>query len=322
MPRPFRILSIDGGGVRGLIPAMLLAEIERRTGRSAAGLFDLVAGTSAGGLLALGLTLPHDGRPKYSAAEMVSLFTADSPRIFARTPARVLATLDGLVDEKYPAGSFEDLLHQYFGEARLSEALTDVIVPAYELGRRQAYFFKSRKAKTDPRHDMLVRLAARATTAAPAYFEPLHLDSPQGGLAFVDGGMVANNPVMCAIAEARKHYPQAADILLVSLGTGDAARPIAYAQARDWGLVQWLEPLISIFLDGMSDAAHYEAIQSLPDGPAGRRYYRFQIALGQVDDALDNVSGAGLRALQLLAGDIIRLNNAALDDVCQQLLEA
>ena len=234
MPRLFRILAIDGGGVRGLIPATILAELERRTGRPVAALFDLVAGTSAGGLLALGLAKPqgdgpHSGRPQYSAADLMALFAAVGPRIFQRTPARVLCTLDGLLDEKYPADSFEDVLQEYFGEARLSQALTNVILPAYELGRRQAFFFKSRRAKRDPRDDFLMRQAARATSAAPTYFEPLRLAAPAGELAFVDGGVVANNPAMCAYAEARKHYPEAADILLVSLGTGDPARPIPYA---------------------------------------------------------------------------------------------
>lgn len=318
----FKILSIDGGGMRGLLPATVLAEIERRTGRPTAQLFDLVAGSSAGGLLALGLCKPAPQGPRYHAADLVQLYMTEGPRIFHRTPARTLYSLDGMIDEKYSADGLEDVLAEYFGETRLSEALTDVIVPSYELGSRQAFFFKSRKARLDPNDDFLMRQAARATTAAPTYFEPPLYQSPLGQMAFTDGGVVANSPAMCAYAEARKHYPQATDILLLSLGTGDPAKSISYANARDWGIAQWLAPLISLFLDGMADAVNYQMIQCLPNGADGRqRYYRLQIPMGQVNDAIDEVSGANVRALQLLANDIVKLNSDTLDALCAQLVE-
>lgn len=318
----FKVLSIDGGGMRGLLPATVLAEIERRTGKPIASLFNLVAGSSAGGLLALGLCKPGEQGPQYRAADLVHLFSTEGPRIFHRSPARTLCSLDGMIDEKYPADGLEEVLDEYFGETHLSEAATDVILPSYELGSRQAFFFKSRRARANVSEDYLMRQAARATTAAPTYFEPPLFNSPLGQMAFTDGGMVANSPAMCAYAEARKHYPQADDILLVSLGTGDTAKPIAYANARDWGIAQWLAPLISIFLDGMADAVNYQMIQCLPNGPDGKqRYYRLQIPMGQVNDAIDEVSNANIRSLQLLANDIVRLNSGLLDELCAQLME-
>lgn len=317
----FKVLSIDGGGMRGLVPATVLAEIERRTGQPIAQLFDLVAGSSAGGLLALGLCKPTQHGPQYRAADLVRLFSTEGPRIFYRSPARTLCSLDGMIDEKYSADGLEDVLNEYFGDARLSQAATDIILPSYELGSRQAFFFKSRKARLDNADDFLMSQAARATTAAPTYFEPPQLHSSLGELAFTDGGVVANSPAMCAYAEARKHYPEATDILLVSLGTGDSAKPIPYASARDWGIAQWIAPLISVFLDGMADAVNYQMIQCLPDGPDGLpRYYRLQIPLGQVNDAIDEVSSANVRSLQMLANDLVHLNDEALDTLCQQLI--
>jgi uncharacterized protein len=317
----FKVLSIDGGGMRGLLPATVLAEIERRTGQPISKLFNLVAGSSAGGLLALGLCKPQDNGPQYKASDLVNLYMTEGPRIFHRSPARTLCSLDGMIDEKYSADGLEDVLEEYFGEARLSEAITDVILPSYELGSRQAFFFKSRKARGDLGDDFLMRQAARATSAAPTYFEPPQFNSALGELAFTDGGVVANSPAMCAYAEARKHYPQATDILLVSLGTGDSAKPISYANARDWGIAQWLAPLISVFLDGMADAVNYQMIQCLPDGADGRRrYYRLQIPLGQVSDSLDEVSSPNMRALQMLANDVVRLNSDVLDELCEQLV--
>ena len=325
MTKIFRILALDGGGVRGLIPATLLAEIEQRTGRPIARLFDLIAGTSTGGLLALGLAKPNSPsatQPQYTAADLIALYATQGPRIFKRSPLQSLITLGGLAEEMYPADSFEDTLQDYFGEAHLSQALTDLLIPAYDLQSRQPLFFKSRKARIDPAHDFLMRHIARATTAAPTYFEPLQLNTALGNFAFADGGVVANNPAMCAYAEARKHYPEAANILIVSLGAGDSARTIPYAQARDWGVAQWISPLINMFLDGMADAVHYQCGQCLPSGPNGRRrYYRFQIPLGSVSEAIDDVSRMHVRALHLLAKDIIRLNTAALTELCEQLVE-
>lgn len=324
MTKLFRILALDGGGVRGLIPATVLAEIEQRTGQPIASLFDLIAGTSTGGLLALGLAKPHPQsvtQPHYTAANLINLYATEGPRIFKRSPLQSLVALGGLTEESYPADSFEDTLHDYFGEARLSQALTDLLIPTYDLQSRQPLFFKSRKARLDPAYDFAMRHIARATTAAPTYFEPLHLNTAIGEFAFADGGVVANNPAMCAFAEARKHYPEATDILIVSLGTGDSARTIPYASARDWGAVQWIAPLVSMFLDGMADAVHYQCAQCLPADSSGRRrYYRFQIPLGQVSDAIDDVSHTNVRALQLLANDLIRLNKAALNELCEQLI--
>jgi len=94
---PIRILSIDGGGIRGIIPALVLARIEQLTNRPIAQLFDLVAGTSTGGILALGLTIPKfPGRPLYRAKEFVSMFEHEGPRIFSRSMVRTLLTTDSL----------------------------------------------------------------------------------------------------------------------------------------------------------------------------------------------------------------------------------
>src|SRR3954464_5298965 len=94
-----KVLSIDGGGIRGLIPALVLAEIERRTGRATAELFDLIAGTSTGGILACGLTCPGEGgRPRHSAEELAELYRTEGPRIFDRSLIRRITTAEGLLD--------------------------------------------------------------------------------------------------------------------------------------------------------------------------------------------------------------------------------
>ncbi len=328
MSKKFRILSIDGGGIRGLIPAMVMAEIEARTGRRIAELFDLVAGTSTGGLLALGAAKASREdtavatRAYYTASDMVTLYEMEGPRIFYRQPGRMLSTIGGLLDEKYPSENIEAVLSEYFGDALLSESVTDVIVPAYDLETRVPIFFKSRKARANVDDDCLMWQVARATSAAPSYFEPALIQAADLSHALVDGGVIANSPAMCAYAEARKHYPTADEIVLVSLGTGDLTRRIPFDDARNWGLAEWLAPLFNMVFDGMADAVDYQLTQFLPAcANGGRRYYRFQTRLSSASDAVDDASRTNIRALKLVAEDLIRAHSSALDELCQQLLE-
>src|SRR5918997_2343275 len=139
-----KVLSIDGGGIRGLIPAMLLAEIERRTGRPPADLFALIAGTSTGGILACGLTRPGpDGTPLYSAEELADIYVEEGPRIFRRGLLKRIFSVEGWLDERYEDDGLCAALARYLGETRLSEALTDVLVTAYDISGRFAFFFRS-----------------------------------------------------------------------------------------------------------------------------------------------------------------------------------
>src|SRR5919197_214120 len=228
-----KILAIDGGGIRGVIPATVLTEIETRMGKRTAELFDLVAGTSTGGILALGLFKPDgNGRPQYAASELSALYEREGPRIFDRSPWHTFVSLGSLADEKYPADGIEAVLKEYFGDARLKDAVTETLVTSYELESRQPWFFARHKAIEDPAaNDFPMRFVARATSAAPTYFEPEELPTttPHGGL--IDGGVFANNPAMCAYVEMKKLRPEA-DVLVVSLGTGQHTRPIHYAEAR------------------------------------------------------------------------------------------
>ena len=174
MAGPVKVLSIDGGGIKGIIPATVLAYIEERTGRPIASLFDLIAGTSTGGIIALGLTKPGaDGAPAYTARDGVELYVRDGPKIFSRPWYRRLPLFQ-LFEERYPSGPIDEVFDRRFGNARLSESLTEVIITAYEIERRTPFFFKSRHA-VDPSkrgYDFLMKDAARATAAAPTYFEP------------------------------------------------------------------------------------------------------------------------------------------------------
>jgi patatin-like phospholipase/acyl hydrolase len=188
-----KVLSIDGGGIRGIIPAMVLAEIESRTEKRTSEVFDLVAGTSTGGILALGLTKPgQDGKPEYTAERLIELYETEGGKIFDRPVWHQMYSLGGLAHEKYSSRGIEEVAQQYFKEVRLADALTELLVTAYEIECRGSWFFKRRHARDENREgdNFLMREVARATSAAPTYFEPLQLEwGRHGRRAFIDGGV-------------------------------------------------------------------------------------------------------------------------------------
>src|SRR3954454_21841449 len=126
-----KILSSDGGGIRGVIPALVLDYIEKTSGRAIADLFDVIAGTSTGGLIALGLTCPDpEGRPKFTAKEVAAIYEDEGDRIF---PHEVFGRVRQFFDEKYPDDGLNAVLAEKLGDVRLSEALTQLIVTAYDI---------------------------------------------------------------------------------------------------------------------------------------------------------------------------------------------
>jgi len=321
MTELLKVLSIDGGGIRGVIPAMILSEIEARTQTRTAHLFDLIAGTSTGGILALGLVKPDEhGDPAYSADDLVALYEKEGKRIFDRSLWHRVIALDNLIDEKYDAAGLEHLLSKYFGEARLKDAVAEVLVTSYELETREPWFFARHKAQSDPAFDFEMRFVARATSAAPTYFEPEKLPQtrPTGGL--VDGGVFANNPALCAYVETKDLHPDHEEILVVSLGTGQHTRPIHYADAKDWGLALWAKPILSVVFDGVSDTVDHEMKILCRDTDDGDpRYYRFQTELNVGSDDMDNATATNLLALKQKAEQIIANNDAVLDRLCEEL---
>ena len=299
VPGRFRILSIDGGGIRGIIPATVLTVLEQRAGKAVCDLFDMLVGTSTGGLLSLALSKPAAGRPgspELPAAEILRRYERQGPQIFRRSLVDQVRSGWGLLDEKYPSRGLDSVLRENFGDTMLSEAVVDVIVTSYDLESREPYFFKRRKAKDTPATDNFpMWQAARATAAAPTYFEPIEVEvagtTKRYGL--VDGGVFANNPGMCGYAEAKRFHPDD-DLVLLSLGTGESTDPIPYEKAKDWGLVSWPRPLLDVVFDGHSDATNYQLTQVMPE----KRYFRLQQRLEYASDALDDASENNIRDLR------------------------
>jgi patatin-like phospholipase/acyl hydrolase len=309
-----KVLCIDGGGIRGLIPALVLAEIERRTGRRTAEMVDLVAGTSTGGILACGLTRPGpDGRPRFSAEELAGIYVEEGPKIFHRSLLKRVFSVGGWVDERYEDDGLNAALERYLGDDLLSQALVDVFITAYDIHDRFAFFFRSARARRDAAYDFALVDVARATAAAPTYFEPVEVTDRAGGHTYplIDGGVYAVNPSMCAYADVVRSGRRDELALMLSLGTGAHTRAYTFEQARWWGQLGWARPVLDMVFDGVADTIEFEAGTLMED-----RYVRLQTALDLASDDLDDASASNLANLRTEAERLIAASGPELDRVC------
>ncbi len=318
-----KILCIDGGGIRGIIPAIVLAEIERRTERPIAHLFNLISGTSTGGILAIGLTIAKQASaPLYTAAQLIEMYERQGARIFSRSLVHRLAACGNLRREKYTSAGIEGVLLDYFADSRLRSAATDLLVTSYEIERSFPFFFRSAMARQRIDYDFPARDVARATSAAPTYFAPMKLPAGTNDdhYTLIDGGVFANNPAACALVEARATHPEANDFLVVSLGTGELNRPLPYERTKDWGVVHWAMPVLDVVFDGVSRTVDYQLRQLLPDTAEDRkRYYRFQTTLGSQNYRLDNTSPENIRALTVAAEKLVERESPNIENLCEEL---
>jgi uncharacterized protein len=310
-----RILSIDGGGIRGIIPAKVLAKIEDLTKKPIAELFDVIAGTSTGGILALGLTCPGVGqKPLHPASDLVDLYVKRGEDIFTKT---LITDAEKIFAPKYNATHLERTLEEYLQNARLKDAVTRVTVTSYETERRQPFFFRSVRAARDPDHyDFFMRDVARATSAAPTFFPAHKIDvASDNYYSLVDGGVFANNPGLCAYVDALAEIGPSADVVMVSLGTGTLTRPLQYDKIKGWGEAQWVQPVINVMMDGVSNATDFQLQQIL--GTAN--YYRVQATLDIAKDEMDDAGHENIRNLELQAEDLIQASDKTLSEICERL---
>jgi len=300
-----RVLSIDGGGIRGIIPAMVIAHIERKLGKPAHELFDLMVGTSTGGILARGLSRPGSGRPaQFSARRVVKLYEEQGDKIFEYSLWRKLRTVGGILEEAYSHEVLEGILGKYFAGATLGDCEVPTMVTSYDIQNRRTVFLKSWHAD---HQSLLCRDAARATSAAPTYFEPKPLDTGDAASVLIDGGIFMNSPSVSAYAEARKLFP-GDSIAVLSLGTGELTRPIPFEEARTWGSALWVMSLLDCMFDGVSKAADHQMQLFL-----GERYQRLQTPLDNANDDMDDASKENIANLKKTARELIANNEAALE---------
>ena len=296
------VLSLSGGGIRGLIQAVILGGIEEHTGKRTADLFDLIVGTSTGGILAATLTSPKG----YSAEDLANMYVNQGKTIFSRSSWKAVKSVGGLLDEKYNFRGLIQVLRQFHGNNSLSSSTVRTMLTSYDVTKQTGRYFKSWR-------DTIGAVeACRATSAAPTYFEPEQYD----GSALIDGGIGVNNPSMSAYAEAKRLFPEE-EISLLSIGTGAITRPITYEEAKGWGAVDWVIPLISTMFNAQEKAADYQMRQILGDN-----YMYLQTDLTDASDDMDDTSTGNLKNLIRVAERIAEENDTAIVNYFSELTNA
>ena len=314
-----KILSIDGGGIRGILPGVILTRLEEKLQKQSedesariADFFDLLAGTSTGGILSLAYLVrdPNNKeKPLLSAKDAVNLYLDRGDEIFDVNLWQKLKSGFGVTDEKYSADELEEALEDTFQDIMLRDLLKPCIISSYDIRNAKPHFFKQHKSRDNKIFNFKVKDVARATSAAPTYFEAARIKNELGTpYALVDGGLFANNPTMVAYSEARTmkfpdkiDFPTAKDMLIVSIGTGSQSQSYSYKKVKDWGLVNWVKPIIEIMMSGNSSATHYHLTQifdTLKKQYDKGCYHRLEPEVISADSQMDNASVENLKLLK------------------------
>ena len=321
-----KVLSIDGGGIRGIIPGQILVEMEREFKINIADHFDLIAGTSTGGILACAYLLPSDKnpkKPKFNAGEVVGLYLDKGDEIFDIPSFHKIRTLGGIMDEKYPEDGLEEALQEYFGNAWLKDLLKPCLITAYDISRRKGHFFRQHVAVKDPGYNFRVKDVARATSAAPTYFEcPLIHSQTDEKYALVDGGVIANNPALVAYTEGRNIFKMekgreatAKDMKILSLGTGYTRKRYNHSKAKNWGAAQWVQPVIDILMSGSAEVAHYQLDKIYGTIANPGQYLRLDGDLKptDIDPDMDCATAGNMKKLQDFGKNLFKANKKAIE---------
>lgn len=315
--KPIRILCIDGGGVRGIIPARILQEFEEKTGEPIHELFDIIVGTSTGGILGLALTMPNPEQPDkamYKAEELIKFYLEQSSRIFQKSIWRTISSGFGIWGAKYDRRHLDEVLEEFFKDSRLAQALCPVGVLSYSLEKQAPRFWSSYVAQQEPPKNQYMRDAAAVTSAAPTYFLPKTITSGKGKetLSEVDGGIYANNPAIASLILLAKLYPDfhREDSVVVSLGTGKRGGKRKYGFSG----ISGIRRLISAMMDA-TGAFVDEALEAiLPNN-----YYDLDVTLPKALMPMDNGKKQHLQKLIKHAEQLLETDKDKLDELLQKL---
>jgi patatin-like phospholipase/acyl hydrolase len=290
-PKPIRVLSIDGGGIRGLIAAVILQDMEKRLNKPVSKVFDLVAGTSTGGLIAIALTAPlAEDRPRYSASKVVDLYIEQGREIFSASFWHRLKTIGGLLGPKYQSHGLRRVLQDHLGDLRLSETLIPTLITGYHIEGQSGVEFFSEDAKDHPEDkDCLMYQVGMATSAAPIYFESVDIDFAWGKLLSVaDGALYKHNPALLAYTNAKTMYPDR-KVELYSIGTGQASAEDVSRELKGRGLISWLSPIVKHIVIGGSDADQ-AVLHRLLNIDGQNNYFRLDVRIGRGHKRMDDTS--------------------------------
>ena len=320
------ILSIDGGGIRGIVPAIILAHIEKNIQKETkddsiriAHLFDLFVGTSAGGILSALYLTPDPlfpNKPKFSAAQILEIYKSGAFGIFNHP-------LTKSNQQKYSVELLEDALKELLGnDNTLSQLLKPIVLTAYQLETKQTVFFQSWQHQ-----NCLVWQVCRASSAAPGMFEAAKVANFHRELTFVDGSIFASNPALCAYtlansldfarisqSESTIKQPSIEQMNIISLGTGKFDRS---AKEKRKSLIRMMMEQITSVGTQLVDWQ----LQQLFKGKYQHQYVRMNPTLSNHSSAIDEIGAGHIQKIMDSVENYILKEKVLIDKLSMTLLE-
>ena len=307
--KKFRILSLDGGGIRGVASAYMLKEIEKILEENKQPpireYFDMIAGTSTGSILTAGLALG------YSSKKLIDLYQEHGLKIF---PYQKLFDLNrwqlllkyGLSAPKFSNQGLIEVLTEKLDKFKKSdgsyvtikevggdEKKPIIVILAYDTTYRNTTLFTNYQTPEEGKRwysNIPVWKICVSSAAAPTFFPPYELKNTEisqdgkiqedWSFPHVDGGVTANNPTLCAIARAIQLGHKLEEISVLSIGTGESKKPLTFQETQGWGLLQWGLRIPDVFMEGQAELQSRICLQ-LMGGPTCRRYLRLQYELNE-----------------------------------------
>lgn len=340
MSKKLKILSITGGGIRGIIPAAILAYMESYINRnndedsyiSISELFDFVAGNSTGSIVAASSIIPSTkdpNKPMYKMQEIVDNYYNMGPQVFHASFFRNIKTLYGLFGPKYDIKELEKNFNNQFLNYRLSDLTKPCMFTSYDIktGHPRIYTNSDENKKYN---NYLVKDVVRASTSVPTYFKPAYFKYNNDINTMVDGGVYANNPSLCALIEVSKtkfnnkppqqYNPE--DILLVSIGTGykNINEGYDYKKSKRWGKVQWVLPVINVMLSAQTEAITYQLLKLFSGAHSMLNFKYINPVLNYSNYDFTDASKKNIDNLLLDAKTYIEKNKYQLNLICDDLI--
>lgn len=283
----FKILSIDGGGLRGVVPLTIFKHIEQLTGKPIWQTFDMIAGTSTGGLLASALTLakaPGVKEAKFTLDDIMNVYLHRGQEIFPPRKTKLgqwIEDVDDTMHPKFKADGIDKVVRDICGTSRIADSLTNVFITTYDLTNNIPLFFKTRLGKASAAQNVEIYDACRATSAGPTYLPAYEFNYPNDAenpdRLCIDGGVYVNNPSMAALAEFSRHHAEYGygtsdkdinynDVFVLSVGTGSYAGRITADQAKNKGEIFWAQNISDVMMRGVNKTTDYEMEEMMETG--------------------------------------------------------
>jgi len=301
-----KVISIDGGGIRGIVPAYLLMCIEEEMQDHLCNHVDLVAGTSTGAIVGAGISAG------ISMDKMLDLYFKEGPNIFEKNLRTWWKSVGGLKGGKHDVNNLIKILESYYGEGSMAKILkTDFLCTSYSMTDGKPRFF----SKTQEGDLPLGRVVA-ASAAAPTYFDPVTIE----GKEYVDGGLFAGNPSMAAFAEVKSLYKglAAEDIMMVSLGTGNRLKE--HSSVKDWFKFKWISPLLDIMMASDGGVIHHQLVKIYQSVNEASNYYRISGKLpANIDDDMGCAKLGNMDNLLEFAKYLEKKNKKKICEIAEKL---